>query len=336
MRMARNPARLMSIGLTLGVLTGCGSLSPTPNLSPAPSPSPASATPNTAANLPKPKVVATNSVLCDLTQEIAAETVELTCLVQPGTDPHVYQATAADRKAIETASLVLYSGYGLEPEITKLIKSSSSPSTKVAVDEVAVPTPQSFEDHGKIEPDPHVWHNAQNGVRMAETIGSSLTKVTPSNAQLYAKRVQGLTTDLTQIDSWIKAQIATIPAPVRRLVTTHDALGYYATAYKIPVEAALQGVSTEEKPTAARVKALVDEIRNTKVPTIFAEVSANSKLLETVAKEANVKIADRELYTDGLGAKGSSGETYRKMLIANTQTIVEGLGGKFTPFAAAK
>jgi manganese/iron transport system substrate-binding protein len=336
MRMARNPARLMAIGLTLGGLTGCGSLSPTPTLSPAPSSSPTGAAPSPVTKLPKPKVVATNSVLCDLTQELAADTVDLTCLIQPGTDPHVYQATAADRKAIETANLVLYSGYDFEPEITKLIKASSSPAPKVAVSEVAVPTPQNFEEDGKTEPDPHVWHNAQHGGRMAAVIGSSLTKVAPSNGELYAKRVQGLTTDLTRLDSWIKNQIATIPTPVRKLVTTHSALGYYASAYSIPVEGALQGVSTEEKPTAARVKSLVDEIRKTQVPTIFAEVSTNSKLLETVAQEAKVKIADRELYTDGLGAKGSPGETYRKMLIANTQTIVEGLGGKFTSFALAK
>ena len=323
MRTARNPSRLMAIALTLGVLTGCGSLSPAPSLNPSGSIPPTFP--------PKTKVVATNTVLCDLTQEIVGDTVELTCLIQPGADPHVYQATAADRKAIETANLVLYSGYNLEPEITKLIKASSSSAPKVAVDQVAVPTPQNFEEDGKTEPDPHVWHNAQNGARMAEVISSGLTKAAPSNAELYTKRVQKLTADLTQLDSWIRTQIATIPAPVRKLVTTHDALGYYATAYNIPVEGALQGISTEEKPTAARVKALVDEIRKTQVPTIFAEVSANPKLLETVAKEAKVKLADRELYTDGLGAEGSSGETYRKMLIANTQTIVEGLGGKFTP-----
>ena len=95
---------------------------------------------------------------------------------------------------------------------------------------------------------------------------------------------------------------------------------------------ALQGISTEEKPTPTRVTELVKEIKATDVPTIFAEATINPKLIEAVAKEANVKVADQELFADGLGEKGSPGETYQKFFLANTQTIVEGLGGKFTPF----
>ena len=309
--------------LALGMVAGCSGTpsGQTPSASPAASTAPS-----------KVKVVATNSVLCNLTQEIAADTVDLTCLIQPGADSHVYQATAEDRRAIETANLVFYGGYNLEPEISKLVKASTSPAPKVAVSEVAVPTPQQFEEDGKTTPDPHVWHSAQNGARMAEVIANNLTKVSPPQAGLYAKNVQLLTTDLSRLDSWIKAQIATIPTASRKLVTTHDALGYYSAAYGIPVEGALQGISTDEKPTAARVKFLVDDLRNTQVPTVFAEVSTNPKLLEVVSKESGVKIAERELYTDGLGEKGSAGETYRKMLVSNTQTIVEGLGGKFTPF----
>ena len=95
---------------------------------------------------------------------------------------------------------------------------------------------------------------------------------------------------------------------------------------------ALQGISTEEKPTPARVTALVEEIKSADVPTIFAEATINPKLIDAVAKEANVKVADQELFADGLGEKGSEGDTYQKFFIANTKTIVEGLGGTYTPF----
>ncbi|MFN9396240.1 MAG: metal ABC transporter solute-binding protein, Zn/Mn family, partial [Pseudanabaena sp.] len=88
----------------------------------------------------------------------------------------------------------------------------------------------------------------------------------------------------------------------------------------------------EEQTTPTRIKELVEVIKSSKVPTIFAEVSINPKLINAVAREANVKVSDREIYADGLGAKGSEAETYSKMLIANTKTIVEGLGGKYTPF----
>ncbi len=290
------------------------------------------ATPTAAANLPK--VVATNSVLCDLAKQIAANTVNLTCLIKPGTDAHVYQVTPDDRKAIETANLVLYGGYNFEPSLIKLIQATSNSAPKVAVNEVAVPNPQTFEEDGKTEPDPHVWHNAQNGVQITQVIQNNLAKVAPTNADLYAKNAQAIATQLTQIDGWIKSQTATIPPAARKLVTTHDALGYYAKAYNIPIEGALEGINTEAKPTAARVKTLVNTITSTKVPTIFAEVSINPQLIQTVAKEANVKVSEQELYTDGLGEPGSNGETYQKTLTANTQAIVEGLGGQFTAFQA--
>ncbi|KAM3097978.1 metal ABC transporter solute-binding protein, Zn/Mn family [Phormidesmis sp. 146-35] len=320
------------LSLTMS-LFACGTSTP-PVSQTSPTTSPA-ATPETpAATKTGVKVVAANTVLCDLTKQIAAETIDLTCLIQPGSDPHVYEPTPVDRKAIEDAKLVLYGGYSFEHSLVKLIQASSSSGSKVAVFEVAVPTPLMFEEDGQTVPDPHAFHNAQNGVRMVEVIQSNLAKVAPANAALYAKNAQTITGELSQIDTWIKSQIATIPTESRKLVTTHDALGYFSKAYDIPVQGALEGVSTEEKPTASRVKDLVKDIEGAKVPTIFAELSINPQLIEAVAKEANVKLSDRELYTDGLGEAGSPADTYQKMLMANTQSIVEGLGGKFTPFVA--
>ncbi len=332
------------LALTVGILSACTPSAPTSQTSPA-------APTNTAATSPTLKVVATSSVLCDLTKTIAAETIDLTCLVKAGTDPHVYEPTPDDRKAIENAQLVLYSGYDFEPSLIKLIKASSNPATKVAVGELAVPKPlMGGHDHAHgehaegekhtegekqaeaAEPNPHIWHDAQNGVEMVKVIQTNLTKAAPANADLYAKNAQALTAKLTQVDGWIKSQIATIPANSRKLVTTHDALGYYSAAYNIPVEGALQGISTDEKPTAARVKELTEEIKANRVPTIFAEVSANPKLIETVAKEANVKLSDRELFADGLGEAGSEGDTYANMLISNTRAIVQGLGGQYAAF----
>ena len=324
----------------ISILSACTQSTPTNQTSTANST-------NTAATSANLKVVATSSVLCDLTKTIAATTIDLTCLVKAGTDPHVHEPTPADRKAIEDAQLVLYSGYDFEPSLIKLIKASSNRATKVAVGEVAVPKPLMGEhEHGHgeehtggekqaeaEEPNPHIWHDAKNGLLMVKVIQDNLAKAAPENTELYAKNAQALSAELTQIDSWIKSQIATIPATSRKLVTTHDALGYYSAAYSIPVEGALQGISTEEKATAARVRELTEEIKADRVPTIFAEVSANPNLIKTVAKEANVKLSERELFADGLGAAGTEGDTYPKMLIANTKAIVEGLGGQYTAFA---
>lgn len=338
---------LTAIALTVGVI-GCNSPQETNTQTSPTSDNAALTTGNNSAqtNENKPLVVATSSVICDMTQQIAADTVNLKCLVGPGDDPHIYQPKPEDRKAIDSANLILYAGYDFDPSLIKLVKATSNKAPKVAVHEQAVTQPILGEthDHGhdhkeekdhkddEKAPDPHVWHDAQNGIKMVEVIHNSLEKVSPSHASLYKTNAGKITGELAKIDSWIKSQVATIPANQRKLVTTHDALGYYVKAYGLAFEGALEGISTDEQPTAARVGELVKEIKKEGVPTIFAEKTINPRLIETVAKESKVKVADQPLYADGLGAKGSPAETYQGMLKTNTKNIVEGLGGKYTPF----
>jgi manganese/iron transport system substrate-binding protein len=281
----------------------------------------------------RPLVVTTTDVLCNLIQTIAKETIELKCLMPAGTDPHTYSVTPADRQAIENANLLIYAGHGFEPTLIKSIITTKNQSPKVAINEVAVPKPLAMVEDGRTEIDPHIWHDAQNGIKVVESLRTTLSTAIPAQSATYANNAKALTTELTNIDNWIKTQISTIPTKSRKLVTTHDALGYYGRAYGIPIEGALQGLSTEEKPTPRRVQKLVTEIKTAGVPTIFAESTANSKLLETVATEAKVKISASPLYADGLGETGSSADTYAKMLISNTKVITEGLGGKFQPLA---
>lgn len=324
---------------------GCTSPQQTTNSAPA-----TQTNTSPVANDNKPNVVATSSVLCDMTQEIAQDTIDLTCLIPAGTDPHVYQAKPEDRKALEQANLILYNGYGFETSLINLIEATKNSAPKVAVGEVAVPQPLKGEeqdhdhdhDHGAEENaeakhdhgqfDPHVWHDAKNGIQMVEVVRNNLEKIAPNHAAQYNSNAERLTRELTQLDSWIKTQISTIPTNQRKLVTTHDAMGYYAQAYGIKIEGALQGISTDERATAGRVKELVQEIKQASVSTIFPEATVNPKLIEAVAKEANVKVSQQKLFTDGLGEQGTQADTYPKMLIANTQAIVAGLGGTYTPF----
>jgi manganese/iron transport system substrate-binding protein len=316
--------------LTFGMLTGC--TTPT-SKQPRETPSTTASADPAATTSSTPQVVVTNTVLCDLTKQIAANTVNVVCVLAAGSDPHVYKLTPASRQSIEAAKLVLYGGYDFEPELIKAIKATSNPAPKIAVHEVAVPQPQKFEEDGKSTTDPHVWHNAQNGIKIAETIEANLAKLVPAQAATYQQNTQKLTSEIGQLDTWIKSQINTIPAAKKVLFTTHDALGYYSKAYGIPVDA-LEGLSTEEKPNAARAKELVGKIQQARVPTIFAELTLNPKLITAIAQEAKVKLAEQEIYADGLGEVASPGGTYQKMLISNTKTIVEGLGGKYTPFVA--
>jgi manganese/iron transport system substrate-binding protein len=281
----------------------------------------------------KPKVVVTHSVLCDLTKQIAATTVEVICLLTPGTDPHIYKLTPGARQSIEDAQLLMYGGYNFEPDLIKAIKGSSNPAPKIAVNEVAVPQPQQFAEDGKSTADPHVWQNAQNGIKIVETISARLETLLPAQSATYQQNTKKLTSEIAQIDTWIKLQINTIPAEKKILFTTHDSLGYYSKAYGIPV-AGLEGLSTESKPTAARTKELVEKIKKAKIPTIYAELSINPQLINTIAQEAKVQVSAQVIYADGLGEVGSAGGTYQQMLMSNTKAIVEGLGGKYTAFVA--
>ncbi|MBC1238947.1 metal ABC transporter solute-binding protein, Zn/Mn family [Nostoc sp. 2RC] len=281
-----------------------------------------------------PRVVATTSLLCDLTRQVAENTVNLTCLISPNANAKIYKPKPEDRKAIEQANLIFYTGYNFEPNVIKLIKSTKNSAPKIAVAQIAVSNPQKFIQGGKRVNDPHIWHNTKNAIAMVEVINSNLKKLTSSDAELYTNNTQKITNELTQLDQWIASRIASIPTKQRRLVTTSDAFGYYAKAYGISLAGGMEGISSQEKLTTLRVNNLAKNIKQAKVPTIFPEVAINPNLIQSVATEADVKTSKRQLYSEGLGEPGGEADTYQKMMIANTRTIVEGLGGTYLMFQA--
>ncbi|MEA5451317.1 metal ABC transporter substrate-binding protein [Leptolyngbya sp. CCNP1308] len=317
------------------------------------------------AEAESPVVVATTSVLCDLTQQIAETTVAITCLLDPGTDPHTYQVKPSDRQALEQADLIFYDGYGFAPSLISLVESSTTGAVRVAVYEQAVPNPLMGEahdhdhgdeavhaeadehdhdhgddhaDHGDghdhsatadadLVPDPHIWHSANHNAAMASVIADRLAEVNPDQADLYAENASRLATQFEEIDRWIQTQVATVPADQRQLVTTHDSFGYFADAYGFEVKGALSGLSTDEKPTPGALTALVEQVKAAQVPAIFAETTTNPQLIEAVAKDANVTVAEQPLFVEGPGGPGSGAETMQEVLVGNTCVVVEALGG---------
>jgi manganese/iron transport system substrate-binding protein len=279
----------------------------------------------------KPRVVATSTIIADLTEEVGGEEIQLNEILKPGTDPHVYEPVPADSRVLEEANLILYNGYNLEPGLIKLMKASGGKARQVAVGEVVKPL-QLDKGKGEVVPDPHVWGNVDNSIAMVNAIRDALIELAPEDKQIFTQRAEKLNNELKQLDSWIKAQIQTIPENNRKLVTTHDAFQYYGRAYGLAIAGTLIGISTEEQPSAQTVQRLVEAIKKTGVPAIFAETTINPALITTVAQEAGIKLAPRQLYSDSIGAPGSDGDSYIKMMAANTRTIVESLGGKYTPF----
>ncbi|MCZ8117980.1 MAG: zinc ABC transporter substrate-binding protein [Microcystis sp. LE18-22.4A] len=274
----------------------------------------------------KPKVISTSTIIADLTAGVGGEEIDHQDILKPGDDPHVYEPVPADSVALEKADLILYNGYNLEPGLIKMINSTAVKAKKVAVGEAI--TPLQLEKEGQKVPDPHVWGSAKNGIIMVKTIRDQLIELSPEDKEIFTENAAQLIRELENLDRWITAAIKTIPPSQRQLVTTHDAFQYYAHAYGLKVAGTLIGISTEEQPSAQTVKNLADAIKNLQVPAIFAETTINPALITTVAAEAGVKLAPKQLYSDSIGAVGTGGDSYVKMLRENTRSIVESLGGK--------
>lgn len=282
----------------------------------------------------QPQVVSTSTIIADLTESIATEEFQLTSILTPGVDPHIYEPVPADSIALENADLILYNGYNLEPELIKLMNAAGVNAQKVAVGEVVPPL--QMENQTAMTPDPHVWGNVMNAIAMVNGIRDALSELSLENAAVIAENAANYTATLEQLHQWIQAQIITIPPENRRLVTTHDAFQYYAQGYGLEITGTLIGISTEEQPSAQTVTQLVEEIKRTQVPAIFAETTINPQLIRTVAEEAQVTLAPQELYSDSIGVPGSEGDSYIKMMVSNTRAVVEALGGTYTPFVGGQ
>ncbi len=303
---------------------------------------------NTAQAQEQPKIVASHNVICDLVQTIAQVTIDLTCLIDAHQDPHTYRPTPSQLKVMAEAQLILFGGYELEPRLIKLMKTtkdSETPQVKMALYEQVVTKPimvepeqdenleeesEAVKSKPELSADPHVWHNIENTVAMVELLKSLLLQINPLEAELYLANSTALTEKLWQLDAWIKEQIDTIPQGQRVLVTTHDSLNYYVQAYNLEDYKTLQGLSSQTAPTASQVRDLAAEIRQTGVLTIFAESTKSDRVITNVARAANAKLSQSQLYVDGLGEV----DNYSAMMSHNTCVIVNGLGGECKPFAA--
>lgn len=281
----------------------------------------------------KPKIVASYSVLCHFIDVIAQDTVDLSCLMEGGQDPHTYSPTPFDRKALEEAQVIFYGGYNFEPQIISLIEAVEGDVAKIAVHEAVVTDPIMTEHHeeheatqtAELEADPHIWHDVYNAIAMIEYLQSTLLQLNPTQADVTLENSAQLIEELKQLNVWVQEQIATIPEG-QTLVTTHSGLNYYVRAYELQY-LTLQGLSPDDSPSAADVRDLVTEIRQTQVPTIFTEATNSDRIINSVAREAGVKVSSQELLVDGLTAPGTDTDTYIKMIQHNTCAIVEGLGG---------
>ena len=298
------------------VLAACGN---------AAAPNPASTQTSTSHKI---KVIATFSVVSDFVQNVAGDKVELKTLVGLGNDVHEFEPSPSDAQGLMDANLIVENGLGLEIWLDKLYQASGSKATRLVASK-DIPTRKLTGGDGKEEMDPHVWQDVTNAITMVQNIRDGLVQADPPNAQTYQANAAAYITQLKALDADIVAETAKLPADSRKLVTSHDALGYFAERYGFKIIGSLLGTvaSASGDPSAKDFAQLVSDIKTAGVKAVFVESVTNPATMERLAQEAGVKIGP-ELYTDSLGAQGSAGATYLKAMQYNITSIVGALAGQ--------
>jgi ABC-type Zn uptake system ZnuABC Zn-binding protein ZnuA len=277
----------------------------------------------------KVRVVATTTQVADFARAIGGDRITLTQILRPNIDPHDYEPSPADVQALAAADVVIKNGVGLEKWLDEAISSSGFHGTTVDTSR-GVTIRQGDGSAEERAGDPHIWHNPENAQIMSADIAAALSAEDPADRTAFGANLAAYTAKLTELDGWITGQIATIPADRRKLVTNHDAFGYYVDRYRLTfVGSIIPGFDTSAELSARALGDLVTKIKATGVTAVFSESSLPPKTAEAIGREAGVRVeagAD-SLYGDTLGPAGSAGATYLAMERHNTSTIVTALKG---------
>jgi ABC-type Zn uptake system ZnuABC Zn-binding protein ZnuA len=302
---------------------------------------------------PPADVIAADGVLCDITQRLAASDMRVSCLLQPGDDPHQFRLTPQQSRELSQDQLVLINGFGLTPALAALTKPGSSQTKTVAVAELAVPnspvlktgppkTADSHDhhdedgqhhdqdEHAHGDRDPHVWHDPTQAAALVTEVARQLSQLKPAAQAPIAARAQAMTATLQQLDAWNRRQLATIPT-ARPLATGHRAFASLARAYGLQELAVVDASSSSDNLRPQAFQAVLEQLRREQVPMLFAEQLPAGKALQRVSSLSGVPIAAEPLVADGLAPEPGGNGNLVATLAANTCLIVNGLGGRCDP-----
>ena len=263
------------------------------------------------------RVVATTGQAADFARAVGGDAVAVTALLPPNADPHDFELRPDDVKGLADADLVVRSGGDLDAWLDGAIESSGTSAPEV-----------TLADHVElIAGDPHWWQDPRNAIAAVGALRDALAETDPAGAEEHRRRAAAYMRRLERLDREVRACLAKVPAERRTLVTTHDALGYFARRYDIRVVGTvIPSRSTVAQPSAGEVAALVETIERERVQAIFAEHSVDPDVEEAIARESGAAVG-RALWADTLGPPGSDGATYVESIAANTAALVEGFSG---------
>ena len=266
--------------------------------------------------------VATTTQVADLVRSVGGERVAVDGILPPNADPHGYEPRPSDAASLSRADVVFRSGGDVDAWLDELIDAAGGDAKQVTLID-AVDTLPGDDD----EADPHWWQDPRNAVRAVGAIRRALVEADPSGRATYDRRAAAYVRRLRRLDRAVRACIDRVPARQRKLVTTHDALAYFAHRYGIRViGSVIPSLSTQAQPSAKDVDRLVSQIRDEGVEAIFPEAAVSQKLEQAISREAGARVGGK-LWTDALGPEGSGAETYVAATEANAATLAEGMSG---------
>jgi zinc/manganese transport system substrate-binding protein/manganese/iron transport system substrate-binding protein len=265
--------------------------------------------------------VGTTTQIADFLKNVGGDRVKVVDLIAANQDPHEFEPKPADVQTLNGADIVFKNGVGLESNFAKFI--NNLPSSVPVIDlSRGVKLRRENGDKGD---DPHIWHDPENAKIMVNNIRDALAARDPANAALYQQNALNYTEQLDQLDADIQKQVQAVPADKRKLVTNHDAFGYFVARYGIDfVGSVIPSLDTNSEPSAKDTEDLIKKIKAQHVCAIFTESSINPKLEQQIASDAGVKVYSN-LYGDTLGPPGSDGDTYLKMEAGNARNMVAGM-----------
>ncbi len=277
-----------------------------------------------AAARDKLKVVATITILGDMVEQVGGGQVALTTLVGPDGDAHAFEPTPADAKALSAADLVVVNGLGLEGWMDRLIQASGYHGPILVASQGV--KPRQMDEDGKTVTDPHAWQDLENGHRYVVNIEAALAKADPAHAADYQDAAKTYLAAIDAMDAHVRSEFADVPSERRKVVSSHDAFGYFGAAYGVEFVAP-QGISEDADPSAADMRRLIDQIRREHIKVLFFENALSPRLVEQIGRETGAVVGGT-LYADALSPPDGPAPTYLDMFRHNLPLLKAAMLGK--------